>query len=301
LDLGLKDRVVIITGASQGIGRATAAAFAAEGAKLAICARNQKAIEAAAGQLRSTHRAGVIAEAVDVTDLGKVGAFISHVVNKFGRIDVCVANSGGPPAKNFLAVTLDEWQRAVDTNFLSLVNLAREVIPQMQRNRWGRFITITSISVKQPIPDLVMSNAVRTAVVGLVKSLANEFGKDGILVNNVAPGYTATERLKELAGTRALAAGVGEKEIYERWAEEIPLRRIGKPEEIADAIVWAGIRARFLRHWANAFGGWRHVQRSLRANEHLSTTHRSPIWEELASAWTRLVGTGHGAGASHHR
>jgi 3-oxoacyl-[acyl-carrier protein] reductase len=130
---------------------------------------------------------------------------------------------------------------------LSFVNLAREVIPHMQRNHWGRFITITSISVKQPVPELILSNAVRASVVGLVKSLANEFGKDGILVNNVAPGYTATERLNELARTRALAAGVSLKEIYENWAAEIPLRRIGKPEEIADAIVWlASERASYI-------------------------------------------------------
>ena len=238
MELGLKDRVVIVTGASQGIGRAASNAFAAEGAKLAICARNQEALETAASQIQSAHRVEVLAESVDVTDFEGVKQFVAGVAKQFGRIDVCVANSGGPPAKNFLSVTLDEWRRAVYTNFLSFVNLAREVIPHMQRNRWGRFITITSISVKQPVPDLVMSNAVRTAVVGLVKSLANEFGKDGILVNNVAPGYTATERLKELAGTRALAARVGEKQIYEQWAAEIPVRRIGKPEEIADTIVW---------------------------------------------------------------
>src|SRR5207302_9285789 len=108
-------------------------------------------------------------------------------------------------AKNFLSVSTEEWRKAVDLNFLSVVHLAKAVIPYMQRHRWGRIITITSISVKQPIDDLIMSNAARAAVVGLVKSLSNEFGKDGILVNNVAPGYTATERLQELAGVRALA------------------------------------------------------------------------------------------------
>src|SRR6266436_9722380 len=123
-------------------------------------------------------------------------------------------------------------------NFMSVVNLAREVIPQMQKNKWGRLITITSTSVRQPIPDLILSSAIRPAVVGLVKSLAIEFGKDGITANNVAPGYTATERLTELAGSRSKAAGVAEKEIYDRWANEVPLRRLGKPEEIADAIVW---------------------------------------------------------------
>lgn len=247
MELGLKGRVVIVTGASQGMGRATAKAFAAERAALAICARNQKALQAAASEIQKAPGVQVLAQAADVTDFDAVKRFVSEVVKKFGRIDVCVANSGGPPAKNFLPTTMEEWRRAVDMNFLSFVNLAREVIPHMQRNHWGRFITITSISVKQPIPELVMSNAVRASVVGLVKSLANEFGKDGILVNNVAPGYTATERLNELAGTRALAAGVSLKEIYENWAADIPARRIGKPEEIADAIVWlASERASYI-------------------------------------------------------
>jgi 3-oxoacyl-[acyl-carrier protein] reductase len=247
VELGLKDRVVIVTGASQGMGRATANAFAAEGAALAICARNQKALQTAAKEIQNTPGVQVLAQAADVTDPEAVKRFVAEVAKKFGRIDVCVANSGGPPAKNFLSTTLDEWRRAVDMNFLSFVKLAREVIPHMQRNHWGRFITITSISVRQPIPELVMSNAVRASVVGLVKSLANEFGKDGILVNNVAPGYTATERLNELAGTRALAAAVSLKEVYESWAADIPVRRIGKPEEIADTIVWlASERASYI-------------------------------------------------------
>jgi 3-oxoacyl-[acyl-carrier protein] reductase len=247
VDLGLKGRVVIVTGASQGMGRAAAIAFAAEGAAVAICARNQKALEAAASEIQKIPGAQVLAQTADVTDVAAIKRFVTDVAGKFGRIDVCVANSGGPPAKNFLSTTLEEWRRAVEMNFLSFVNLAREVIPHMQRNHWGRFITITSISVKQPVAELILSNAVRASVVGLVKSLANEFGKDGILVNNVAPGYTATERLTELAGTRALAAGVSLKEIYENWAAEIPLRRIGKPEEISDAILWlASERASYI-------------------------------------------------------
>ena len=121
---------------------------------------------------------------------------------------------------------------------MSTVHLAKAVIPYMQRHRWGRIITITSISVKQPITELVLSNSVRAAVVGLVKSLSNEFGKDGILVNNVAPGYTATERLQELAQVRALAAGKSSQEICDAWASETPVRRLGNPKEIADVILW---------------------------------------------------------------
>src|SRR5208282_4421967 len=179
-----------------------------------------------------------MAEAFDVTDAAAVGRFVTSVSQKFGTVDICVTNAGGPPAKGFLAASLEEWQRALELNFLSTVYFAREVIPHMQRNHWGRIITITSITTKQPVADLVLSNAVRAAVVGLVKSLANEFGKDGILVNNVGPGYTATDRLKELAKARSAASGKSEKEISEGWSADAPLKRLGEPREVADAIVW---------------------------------------------------------------
>ena len=238
MDLGLKGRGVIVAASSQGIGLATAQAFAREGAQVAMCARTEKTLREAAEKIHSETGAEVYAEPLDVTDAPAVQRFVDQVAKRFGRIDVCVTNAGGPPAKNFLSLAADEWRKAVDLNFLSVVYLAKAVIPQMQRHRWGRIVTITSLSVKQPVPELIMSNSVRSAVVGLVKSLSNEFGKDGILVNNVAPGYTATERLQELAGVRALAAGTSEEEIYNRWAAEIPVKRLGKPEEIADLIVW---------------------------------------------------------------
>ena len=247
METGLKNRAVIVAASSQGMGRATAEAFAAEGTRIAMCARNEKTLRAAAEEIRQKHRAEVFAQPLDVTDSAAVHAFVEAVAKQFGRIEVCVTNAGGPPAKNFLSLTPEEWQKAVELNFLSVVSFARAVIPYMQKNQWGRFLTITSVSVKQPIADLVLSNAVRASVVGLVKSLANEFGKDGILVNNVAPGYTATERLNELAGTRALAAGVTPEEIRERWAADVPLRRLGRPEEIADTIVWlASDRASYI-------------------------------------------------------
>jgi 3-oxoacyl-[acyl-carrier protein] reductase len=247
VETGLKNRAVIVAASSTGMGRATAEAFAAEGARVAMCARNEKTLGAAAEEIRQKHKAEVFTQPLDVTDGDAVARFVEAVAAKFGRIDVCVTNAGGPPAKNFLSLTPEEWRKAVELNFLSVVSFARAAIPYMQKNQWGRLITITSVSVKQPIADLVLSNAVRASVVGLVKSLANEFGKDGILVNNVAPGYTATERLSELAGTRALAAGVSEQEIYQRWAADVPVRRLGRPEEIADTIVWlASDRASYI-------------------------------------------------------
>jgi 3-oxoacyl-[acyl-carrier protein] reductase len=238
MDLGLKTRVALIAASSQGIGLATAEAFAAEGCRIAMCSRNNQTLQSAAEKIRKHHNAEVLAEALDVTDPASVSRFVAGVAAKFGAVDICVPNAGGPPAKGFLSATLDDWQRAIAANFLSTVYFAREVIPHMRRNHWGRIITITSITTKQPVADLVLSNAVRAAVVGLVKSLANEFGKDGILVNNVAPGFTATDRLKELAKSRSAASGKNEQDIFDVWAADAPLKRLGEPREVAETIVW---------------------------------------------------------------
>jgi 3-oxoacyl-[acyl-carrier protein] reductase len=247
LETGIKDRVAIVAASSQGIGRATAEAFAAEGCRVAMCARNREALNTAAEKIRSQYQTEVLAEPFDVTDPAAVRDFVNAVVQKFGSADICVTNAGGPPAKGFLDTTVEEWERAVDLNFMSVVYFAHQVIPLMQKKKWGRILTITSVSTKQPVPDLVYSNAVRAAVVGLVKSLANEFGKDGILVNNVGPGYTATDRLKELARSRATAAGKTEGEILEGFAVDAPLKRLGDPRELADTIVWlASERASYI-------------------------------------------------------
>src|SRR6201993_1144716 len=247
MDLGLKNRVALVAASSQGLGLATAEAFAAEGCKVAMCARNRQVLEAGAEKIRKKHGGEVLAEAFDVTDAGAVGRFVADVAAQFGGVDICVTNAGGPPAKGFLAASLEDWQKAINANFLSTVYFCREVIPHMQRKKWGRIITITSITTKQPVTDLVLSNAVRAGVVGLVKSLANEFGKDGILVNNVGPGFTATDRLKELAKARSTATGKPEQEIFDAWAADAPLKRLGAPRELADAIVWlASERASYI-------------------------------------------------------
>jgi len=203
-----------------------------------MCARNERTLGLAAEGIRKQHSAEVLDRALDVTDAAAVRQFVEAVVAKFGAADICVTNAGGPPAKGFLAATVEDWHKAVEANFMSTVHFAREVIPHMQRRRWGRIITITSITTKQPVADLVLSNAVRAAAVGLVKSLANEFGKDGILVNNVGPGCTATDRLKELAKSRSVASGTAETDIFDGWAADAPLRRLGEPREVADTIVW---------------------------------------------------------------
>lgn len=247
MNLGLKDKVAIVAASSQGLGKATAEAFAAEGCRLALCARNATALQKVADRIRSEHKVDTYFEAFDVTDAAAVQRFVAAVAAKFGSVDICVTNAGGPPAKGFLAASIEDWQKAIAANFLSTVYFAREVIPHMQKKRWGRIITITSITTKQPVPDLVLSNAVRTAVVGLVRSLANEFGKDGILVNNVGPGYTATDRLKNLAKARSAATGKTEDEVFAGWAVESAVGRIGEPREFADTVVWlASERASYI-------------------------------------------------------
>jgi 3-oxoacyl-[acyl-carrier protein] reductase len=247
METGLRNRVAIVAASSQGIGRATAEAFAAEGCRVAMCARNAAALETAAAQIRKQYSVEVLSEPLDVTSADAVRSFVEAVVAKFGAADICVTNAGGPPAKGFLAASVEEWRKAIDANFLSTVYFAKEVIPHMQKRRWGRIITITSITTKQPVSDLVLSNAVRAGVVGLVKSLANEFGKDGILVNNVGPGFTATDRLKELAKARAATTGKPEQEFLDAWAADAPVKRLGEPREVAETIVWlASDRASYI-------------------------------------------------------
>src|SRR5258708_40088134 len=151
MDLGLKGRGVIVAAPSQGIGRAAAELFAREGAQVAMCARTEGPLREAAEQIRQTTGAEIYAEAVDVTDSPSVQRFVENVSKHFGRIDVCVANAGGPPAKNFLSIHPDEWRRAIDMNFMSIIFLAKAVIPYMQRHRWGRIITITSVAARQPV------------------------------------------------------------------------------------------------------------------------------------------------------
>jgi 3-oxoacyl-[acyl-carrier protein] reductase len=238
MEAGLKNRVAVVSGASQGLGRATATAFAAEGAHLALCARNIEALQQLASDLRGRFGVQVYCQACDAHDRAATEEFIRNVHGLFDRIDICVTNAGGPPARQFLETTQAEWEDAFAVNLRSAADFARAVIPHMQKQRWGRIITISSITVKQPQPQLVLSNAVRAGVMGLVRSLANEFGKDGITVNNVGPGYTATARLLELAEHRAAATGKSVKEIEQTWIDQIPVGRLGKPEEIAGAIVW---------------------------------------------------------------
>jgi 3-oxoacyl-[acyl-carrier protein] reductase len=247
MDLGLKDRVAIVAASSQGLGKAVATGLAREGARVALCARTASSLEAVADQIRSETGVEVLTRALDVTVHEQVRSFVAAVAEQFGRVDICVANAGGPPSKSFAETTIADWQAAADLNLMSTVYFAKETLPLMQERRWGRFIAITSVAVKQPVEGLILSNAVRSGVSGLIKTLSNEYGRYGVTVNNVCPGYTATARLIELSGKLAAREGVTPKEIEDRWARLTALGRVGQPEEFADAVVFlASERASYI-------------------------------------------------------
>ena len=256
MDLGLKDRVAIVAASSQGLGKAVALGLAREGAKLAICSRAEERINRTAEEIRTETGVDVLARPVDVTDYEQVRRFVAETQQHFGRVDICVTNAGGPPAKPFSETTVEDWRAGVDLNLMSTLYFVREVLPLMQQRKWGRIITITSASVKQPIDNLVLSNSVRSAVSGLMKTLSNEHGKDNILVSNVCPGYTLTSRLDELSGKLAQAEGADPKEIQARWARQVPLGRLGQPEEFANMVVFlASERASYITGVSIAIDG----------------------------------------------
>jgi len=238
MDLGLKGRAAIVVAASKGLGRAVATELAREGADVAICARSASDLEQAAQAIRQATGQTVYSESLDVTDAARVAQFVDNVEKRFGRLDICVTNAGGPPARTFLEITADQWQASFELTLMSVVHFAHEVLPRMQKRRWGRFVTITSNSVKQPIDGLLLSNSIRAGVTGLAKTLSNEFGPFGITVNNVCPGYTRTGRLDELAQARARATGETPEKIFEQWAAQKPLRRVGTPEEFAAVVAF---------------------------------------------------------------
>ncbi len=258
MDLGLKGRVAIVAAASKGLGRAVALELAREGAEVAVCARSAANLEKAASAIREATGRAVFWQALDVTDAERVRKFVDAVEKRYGRVDICVTNAGGPPAKPFLDTSVEEWRAAVDLTLLSAVYFAREVLPRMRKNKWGRLVTITSVSVKQPIDGLLLSNSIRAAVTGLARTLANEFGPDGITVNNVCPGYTLTERLDELAETLAQSSGVSRDAVFQKWAAQSPLGRLGQPEEFAALVAFlVSERASYINGTSIAVdGGW---------------------------------------------
>ena len=238
MDLGIRDRAAVVTAASRGMGRAIAEALAAEGCRLAICSRDPDAIAGTAQEIRQAHGAEVFHAAVDVSDLAALEAFLAAARERLGPVSIAVANAGGPPGGRFEDFGAEDWEAAFRLNFLSTWALIRAVLPDMRAQRWGRVVTLTSTSVRQPIEGLILSNGVRAAVVGMLKTLAAEYGPDNVLFNNAGPGLVATDRLLSIAQRRADQAGIGRDEMVERLASQTALRRVGRPEEFAAAVAF---------------------------------------------------------------
>ena len=256
MDLGLRGRVAIVAAASKGVGRAVAEELAREGATVAICSRDGKNLGRTAQEIEAATKAHVMWKALDVSQEPAVKEFVTEVENEFGRIDVCVTNSGGPPSHTFAETKPEEWRAAVDQLLMSTVFFARAVLPLMKKRNWGRFITITSSAVKQPVDGLLLSNSVRAAVTGLARTLANEYAPYGITVNNVCPGYTRTARLDGLASSISARTNVKPEEVFASWAREIPAGRIGTPEEFAAVVAFlASERASYVNGTSIAVDG----------------------------------------------
>ncbi len=244
MDLGLKDKVALVAAASKGLGLAVATELAREGAKVVIFSRDASRIQAAAEQIRQETGAEVLPMVADVGRAEEIKDVIEEVGKRYGRIDVLIANAGGPPGGKFLDFDDGDWEDAFVRNFLSVVRLIRGVLPWMGAG--GRIVALASSSVRQPIPGLVLSNAMRAAVAALIKSLAEELGQQGILLNTVGPGRIATDRLVELDSIHAEHIGKSLEEVRKEKEKTIPLQRYGEPAEFARVVA-------FLASWANTY------------------------------------------------
>jgi 3-oxoacyl-[acyl-carrier protein] reductase len=238
MDLGLKGKRALVLAASRGLGFASAQALAREGCHLVICSREQARIDEAANTLRRATGVRVHARAADVSRADEAAALVETAVTQLGGLDIVVHNAGGPPAGEFLAMTEEQWQKAFEQNLLSLVRIVNAAVPEMRKAGGGRILTIASSSVKQPIPNLVLSNALRAGVWGLAKTLARELAPLGILVNVIAPGRIQTERIEELDAANAKRTGKSMEEVRRDSITSIPLGRLGRPDELANLVTF---------------------------------------------------------------
>lgn len=247
MKLGLENKVALIAGASKGLGLATALSFAREGARVAICARDENRIKQAAEKIHQETGAEVLAVTADVAQQEGPAHFVKTAYEKFGAIHICITNTGGPPSMPFLEIDDEQWQRAFDLTLMSAIRLSRAVVPFMQKQHWGRIVHLCSISVNNPIPNLTLSNTIRPAVVALAKTQADQLGHHNILVNSLLTGWTETERTQELLQAHANRQNISTEAVYLARQKTIPLNRMGHPEEVADAVVFlASERASFI-------------------------------------------------------
>jgi 3-oxoacyl-[acyl-carrier protein] reductase len=238
MELGLQNRVAIVAASSRGLGRACAFELAREGAAVVICARDLARLSTTGDEIRAATGAEVLPLQADLTDPDQIRTLAEETLRRFGQVDVLITNNGGPPVGYFDDMDDEAWLAGHQLTLLSAVRLVRAVLPTMRAQRWGRIINITSVSVKQPIDSLLLSNVYRPGVVGLAKTLSTQVAADGITINNVAPGYTRTDRVLELARDRAAQAGKTVDEVVAETATDWPMKRMGEPEELAALVVF---------------------------------------------------------------
>ena len=249
MDLGLKSKVAFVAASSQGLGKSVALELAQEGANVIICGRNKENLEKAKQEIENQTNQKILALAGDLSISVEREHIIKMVLQSYNTIDILVTNSGGPPAGKFEDFNQQDWDKAYNQLLPGVVGLINGFLPGMKQKKWGRIICITSMAVKQPVNNLILSNAVRASIVGLTKSLSNELAIHNITVNNVMPGYTETERLKKLIESNPSFASA---------IAEIPLGRFGKPEEFAAAVTFlVSERASYITGVSLAVdGGW---------------------------------------------
>lgn len=250
MDLGLTDRVAFVAGASSGLGHAAATELAREGCRVALCSRNEDRITEAAEAI--AEEAEVDADRLlplvcDVTDEAQIEQAIARTVEAFGGLNILLTNAGGPPSGNVDDFDADDWRDAIELNLMSTINLCRHALPHLRDaaeagDGLARILMVTSVSAKQPIPDLDLSNTARAGVQGFAKSLANELGPEGITVNTLLPGYTRTERLVDLAEDIQSRTGQSREEVEASWADDNALKRIGTTDEFAAAVAFLASR-----------------------------------------------------------
>ncbi|MCP4706046.1 MAG: SDR family oxidoreductase [candidate division Zixibacteria bacterium] len=238
MDLGIKNKVALVTGASAGLGLAAAIALADEGAKVAINSRSEDNLKKAAEQIQEI--TGYIPSIFpgDLAIDGKAEEIVDKVSAEMGTVEILVANAGGPPAGPFMNHSKEVWQKSADVTLFASMNLTRAVIPAMVKKKWGRVVFITSIAVKQPVDGLIISNTLRAGLTGFAKTISNEYAQFGLTINTVCPGFTKTERLHELAKVKSEALGNTPEDIYDSWVSITPAGRLGEPEELAGLIAF---------------------------------------------------------------